>query len=252
MFYQPRVDMISGEVKGVEALLRWSHPERGILAPAEFLPLVDGTEYEVVLGRWVIESALMQMRQWIDAGLRLMVSINLSVRHFMHANFVSEVYAALARYQDVPPALIEFEILESEALDDWEHATHVVAECRKLGVSFALDDFGTGYSSLVQLRRLHAQTLKIDQHFVRDMLDDPDDFIIVESVVRLCDSFRLEVVAEGVETEAHAAALVALGCATGQGYGIARPMAAGAFPEWQQTWQARGFWRGLQQVERTT
>ena len=122
--------------------------------------------------------------------------------------------------------------------------------CRRLGVRFALDDFGTGYSSLVHLRRMPVDTLKIDQSFVRDMLDDPDDLAIVESVVRLCASFRRHVVAEGVETELHASALLAMGCNTGQGYGIARPMPAEALPAWLKKWRVQGFWQNMRLPQR--
>lgn len=243
LYYQPKVNMHTGSLLGVEALLRWQHPERGLLPPAEFLTLVEGSELEVQLGRWVIHAAFSQMRVWRAIGFTTPVSVNISARHLMHEGFVSDLIAILGEFPDIPARDLEFEILERAAVDDWAMAAQVLKECRELGVSFALDDFGTGYSSLLQVRRLNAQTLKIDQHFVCDMLDDRDDLIIVESVIRLSDSFRLAVVAEGVETEEHAASLIALGCKVGQGYGIGRPMPASDLPEWARRWHADGFWR---------
>ncbi len=245
LYYQPKVDMRLGALLGVEALLRWQHPERGLLLPADFLGLVEGSEHEVALGRWVIQAALLQMRAWRESGFTTPVSVNISVRHLMHEGFVRDLSAALGDFPDIAASDLEFEILERAAVDDWAMAAQVLNECHELGVSFSLDDFGTGYSSLLQLRRLNAQTLKIDQHFVRDMLDDPEDLIIVESVIRLSESFRLSVVAEGVETDKHAAALVALGCSVGQGYGIARPMPASELPAWAAGWHSAGFWRRL-------
>ncbi len=245
LHYQPQVDMRMGTVLGVEALLRWQHPQRGLLYPAEFLPMVDGTEQEIALGRWVIEAALAQLRVWRARGMPLRVSVNLSPRHFMQPGFVAELDTLLGRHAEIDAHDLELELVESADVGDWAQAAQVLAECRELGVSFALDDFGTGYSSLVQLRRLNAQTLKIDQHFVRDMLEDSDDLIIVESVIRLSESFRLSVIAEGVESEDQAAALIALGCARGQGYGIARPMPPEAVPEWCARWQQEGFWRRI-------
>lgn len=245
LYYQPKVEMRLGALLGVEALLRWQHPERGLLLPADFLGLVEGSEHEVALGRWVIHAALSQMRAWRESGFTTPVSVNISVRHLMHEGFVRDLSAALGDFPDIAASDLEFEILERAAVDDWAMAAQVLNECHELGVSFSLDDFGTGYSSLLQLRRLNAQTLKIDQHFVRDMLDDPEDLIIVESVIRLSESFRLSVVAEGVETDKHAAALVALGCSVGQGYGIARPMPASELPVWAAGWHGAGFWRRL-------
>ncbi len=243
LYYQPKVDMRDGEVLGMEALVRWQHPSRGLLPPAEFLPLLEGTPLELEFGRWVIDTALARLQAWQADGLDLSMSINLAVRHLLQPDFPQQLAQALAAYPDISPADVELEVLESAAVEDWELAGRILGECRTLGVSFALDDFGTGYSSLLQLRRLAAQTLKIDQHFVRDMLEDPDDLLIVESVIRLSESFQRRVVAEGVETEEHARALVALGCHEGQGYGIARPMPPEAVMDWIRDWRDQGFWR---------
>ena len=245
LHYQPKVHMRTGELKGVEALIRWEHPDQGLLAPGVFLHTLDGHPLELEVGDWVIRTALAQAATWRAQGLPLSMSINVSPRQVAQAGFVLRLTQQLAEQPSLPPGDVELELLESAAVDDRDATSSVLQACRKLGVRFALDDFGTGYSSLVHLRRMPVDTLKIDQSFVRDMLDDPDDLAIVESVVRLCASFRRQVVAEGVETHRHASALLAMGCNTGQGYGIARPMPAEALPAWLEKWRAQGFWHNM-------
>lgn len=245
LHYQPKVHMRTGELKGVEALIRWEHPDQGLLAPGVFLHTLDGHPLELEVGDWVIRTALAQAATWRAQGLPLSMSINVSPRQVAQAGFVLRLTQQLAEQPSLPPGDVELELLESAAVDDRDATSSVLQACRKLGVRFALDDFGTGYSSLVHLRRMPVDTLKIDQSFVRDMLDDPDDLAIVESVVRLCASFRRHVVAEGVETQLHASALLAMGCNTGQGYGIARPMPAEALPAWLEKWRAQGFWHNM-------
>lgn len=241
LYYQPKVNMRTGALLGAEALIRWQHPEQGLLAPGSFLHVLDHTDLELQVGQWVIETALQQVQDWHAIGLQVPVSVNVSARQLMQADFAQALAAALARH--TLQGGLELELLESAAVEDRETVIAVMQSCRALGVRFALDDFGTGYSSLVHLRRMPVETLKIDQTFVRDMLHDADDLAIVESVVRLCSTFHRDVVAEGVETERHAAALLALGCLHGQGYGIARPMPARDLPQWLAQWQAQGFWR---------
>jgi diguanylate cyclase (GGDEF)-like protein/PAS domain S-box-containing protein len=236
LHYQPQVDMIDGRALGMEALLRWQHPDRGLLAPAEFLPDLEGSELEKRLGQWVIDSALGQLERCRDAGLDLSVSVNVGARPLLMPGFVADVRSALERHPDIPPSRLELEILESTALDDVSLAMDVLDACRRLGVRIALDDFGTGYASLRHLRQLPVDRLKIDRSFVLDMLDDKDARAIVAAVVQLARTFDREVIAEGVETPAHAAALIALGCRLGQGYGIARPMPAAHVTGWF-SWQ---------------
>lgn len=248
LFYQPKVNLHSGQVIGVEALIRWQHPERGLLAPGQFMPAVEGSELEVALGFWVMDTALSQISLWRQQGLPLVVSVNLSARLLVLPDFPQRLQQALAEHPDLAPADLELEILESAAVDDWEAAIRALAACQALGLRFALDDFGTGYSSLLQLRRLPVQTLKIDQGFVRGMLTEANDLAIVESVVRLSQTFDLTVIAEGVETPAQAARLLALGCRLGQGYGIAPPLAAAELPDWLRHWTTQGFWRQLPQT----
>ncbi|MBC7859693.1 MAG: EAL domain-containing protein, partial [Burkholderiaceae bacterium] len=228
LYYQPKVNMRSGAVIGAEALIRWQHPQRGLLPPAAFLPAIEDHPISVELGEWVIDSALRQMRDWQRDGLDLPVSVNIGARQLQQGDFVSRLSLLLAAYPEVRPAKLELEILETSALEDMAQVSEVMRACRAIGVQFALDDFGTGYSSLTYLKRLPVELLKIDQSFVRHMLDDPENLAIIEGVVGLATAFRRQVIAEGVETVAHGALLLPLGCELAQGYGIARPMPAAA------------------------
>ena len=243
LYYQPKVNMVNGDLIGMEALIRWRHPQRGLLAPAEFLPMVYDGPLEQPLGFWVLCTALTQMKTWLADGLHLPVSINVSAAHLMQKDFVLQLELALARHPTVPPGYLEMEILETAAMDDIESGIAVMQQCRQLGVHFALDDFGTGYSSLTYLRRLPIDLLKIDQSFVRNMLTDANDKGIVEGVIRMASAFHREVLAEGVETMAHGAALMCLGCHLAQGYGVARPMPADAVADWALHWYQEKSWQ---------
>jgi len=242
LHYQPKVNMRHGTVIGAEALIRWQHPEDGLLLPGQFLPAIEGTELATELGDWVIGEALGQLERWAAQGLDLAVSINIAGNHLQKGGFARRLGEQLAAHPTVLPARVELEILETAALEDIALAAELFAECHKLGVSFALDDFGTGYSSLTYFRRLPANVLKIDQSFVRDMLDDPDDLAIVEGVIGLTQAFQRQVIAEGVETVEHGLALLLLGCDVAQGYGIARPMPAGELPGWVRLFRPDDLW----------
>lgn len=243
LHYQPKVDMRKGVVIGAEALIRWQHPERGLLPPRDFLPAVEGSEMAIELGDWVINEALRQIDAWQrDNGLKLSVSINIAGNHLQHPGFSRRLGELLAHYPAVSPRQLELEVLETAALEDVGTTAALFAECRDLGVSFALDDFGTGYSSLTYFRRLPADLLKIDQSFVRDMLDNPDDLAIVEGVIGLTQAFRRAVIAEGVETVEHGLVLLLLGCDMAQGYGIARPMPPETLPGWISYFQPDELW----------
>jgi EAL domain-containing protein (putative c-di-GMP-specific phosphodiesterase class I) len=239
LYYQPKVNLVDGSLVGVEALIRWQHPERGLLLPAEFLPQLHGSELEAAFGFWVLQSALEQVARWANAGLTINVSVNVSANHLLQPSFYPQLLSVLAQYPQVGAEQIEFEILESAAIADIGLAVDILHRCRALGVHFALDDFGTGYSSLTYLRQLPIDTLKIDQSFVRDMLSDPDDLGIVESVIQLASVFKRQVIAEGVETLEHGDALLRLGCCYAQGYGIAKPMPAADFLVWREQWLAQ-------------
>lgn len=242
LYYQPKVNMRTGQVTGAEALIRWQHPNRGLLAPAVFLPVIESHALAVDVGEWVIHSALTQIENWQREGLDLNVSVNISAYQLQRADFVERVRKTLDEHRNVSAGKLTLEVLETSALEDLAHVSQVIDECHSMGVSFALDDFGTGYSSLSYLKRLPVNKLKIDQSFVRDMLDDPDDLAILEGILGLARAFRRQVIAEGVETVAHGELLLQLGCELAQGYGIARPMPASDIPLWVKEWLPDSNW----------
>ena len=242
LHYQPKVNMHSGQVIGAEALIRWQHPEKGLLAPAAFLPVIDDHPLSVEVGEWVINTALQQIEAWRATGLKMPVSVNIGARQLQQANFVARLQSILDQHPHVTPTHLVLEVLETSALADMEQVSQVIEACRQMGVRFALDDFGTGYSSLTYLKRLRVALLKIDQSFVRNMLDDPDDLAILQGVIGLAAAFKREVIAEGVETVGHGTALLQLGCVLAQGYGIARPMPPIDMPAWVAAWQPDAAW----------
>lgn len=243
LHYQPKVNMSTGEILGAEALIRWQNPDLGLVPPYDFLPIIEGHSISLALGEWVIDTALNQLSQWQRMGITLPISVNISAYQLQQADFVSRLKALLANHPDVSPEHLQLEILESSALTDINCVSATMLACRDLGVDFALDDFGTGYSSLTHLRRLPASLIKIDQSFVRDMLEDADDLSIVEGVIRLAKAFNRKIIAEGVETIAHGSALLQLDCELAQGYGIARPMPASDIPAWMDSWSADESWQ---------
>ena len=243
LHYQPKVNMSTGEVVGVEALIRWQHPTRGLVPPLDFLPVIENHTISLDIGEWVIDMALSQMSYWQNEGVNLPISVNISAYQLQQTNFVERLTALLNAHPDVSPHLLELEVLETSAFSDINDIIATMRTCIKLGVNFALDDFGTGYSSLTYLKRLPASIIKIDQSFIRDMSNDTDDLAIVTGVISLAKAFRLEVIAEGVETIEHGIALLALGCELAQGYGIARPMPAEDITTWLETWQPDVSWK---------
>ena len=243
LYYQPKVNMVAGGVFGAEALIRWVHPEKGLIPPLDFLPLVDGTELELKIGDWVINSGLTQIKEWLQQGVQLEVSVNISSDHLLSGTFFTNLGEALARHPKVDPQCLQLEILESSALGDLDAITEIIEMCKgELGVKVALDDFGTGYSSLTHLRSLPVDTIKIDQSFIRDMLDDPSDYAIIDGVIGLSDSFNRGLIAEGVETSKHGLMLLLMGCKEAQGYGISKPMPAGDFPQWLNEYVPNKAW----------
>ena len=226
LYYQPKVHLRTGEVFGMEALVRWQHPEQGLLGPGQFLPWIEDNDLCVDVGEWVMREALAQMWRWSVQGHHWTVSVNIAARHFHRCDFVSRLRAILQEYPMVLPSQLELEILESAALEDMQHMRQVMQESQALGVRFALDDFGTGYASLSYLKCLPAETIKIDQSFVQGVLDNQEDITLVSAIVALAQAFERDVLAEGVETIAQGQRLLALGCERAQGFGIARPMPA--------------------------
>ncbi|MCA6063780.1 bacteriohemerythrin [Thalassolituus marinus] len=249
LYYQPKVNMAKGTVLGAEALIRWQKPGGDIVPPGAFLPAIQDHPLEIELGDWVIRTALAQAEAWHEQGLSLEVSVNVTSLQILEDSFISKLQAALDAHPGIAPEVLQIEILESSALHDLDKVSRVMQACRKLGVRFALDDFGTGFSSLSYLKHLPANVLKIDQSFVRNMLDDSDDLSIISGVVGMSQAFGLQVLAEGIETEQHGDLLLRLGCELGQGYGIARPMRAEDLPEWVRHWQASHAWREVKPVD---
>jgi len=243
LYFQPKVNMVTGEVFGVEALIRWIHPKKGLIPPLNFLPIVEDTELEIKIGGWVINQALEQLEVWHTLNIKPEVSVNISSHHLVSAHFLEQLDAALSAHPSVDSQCLQLEILESSALGDLKAIGHIIQTCQSaLGLSVALDDFGTGYSSLTHLRSLTADTVKIDQSFVRDMLDDPNDYNIIDGVIGLADAFNRDVIAEGVETTEHGLMLLVMGCEHAQGYGIAKPMPADDFPRWLSDYTPNKEW----------
>ncbi|WP_248800551.1 putative bifunctional diguanylate cyclase/phosphodiesterase [Pseudomonas sp. MWU13-2105] len=243
LFYQPKVNMRTGGVVGFEALMRWQHPCDGLLQPQAFLPLVAQTDVIIDIGEWVIDRVMAQMQAWRRAGYEWPVSLNIAARHFQRGDFVERLRALLVRHAEVPPHMLDLEIIESVAIENIQRVSQCLQDCQALGVRFSLDDFGTGYSSLSYLKRLPSQTIKIDRSFVRDILHDQDDLALTTAVIGLARAFGREVIAEGLESAEHGRLLMSLGCDVAQGYFIARPMTADEVPAWVEAFEPPALWR---------
>ena len=250
MYYQPKVNMRNGKFLGAEALIRWNHPTKGLLSPGAFLPIIENHNLLVNLDSWVIKSVIEQIQKWKKEAINIVVSINLSAMKLQENNFIDKVINLLDEYPEVKASDFIFEILETSALEDISHISYIMKECNNIGIDFSLDDFGTGYSSLSYLKNLPAKQLKIDQSFVRDMLDDVDDMAILEGVISLASAFRREVIAEGVESIEQGKMLLRLGCEQGQGYVIAKPMPAQKLEEWIKTWKSYPQWENIEALSR--
>ena len=228
LHYQPQVDARSGVITGMEALLRWHSPERGLVPPNEFIPLMEDTGLIVQVGEWVMMTAVAQLKAWRDAGFNeLTMSVNVSPRQFQDRSLVESTEAMLDLY-GTPAGRIEIEITESVTAKDPERARQILDVLTGLGLRLAIDDFGTGYSNLAALKRFPMQRLKIDQSFVREMLTDADNAAIVRAIVAMATSLRLDLIAEGVETTDQLAFLRGLGCHVYQGFLFARALPAAA------------------------
>lgn len=229
LFYQPKISTRNGRISGMEALVRWRDPERGLISPADFIPVAEEVGLIVPLGEWILEQACRQARLWMADGLpNLKMAVNLSTRQFADPRLLSMIENAL-NASGLPPENLELEITESMMMGDVTKAEETMGGIRALGIAIAIDDFGTGYSSLAYLKGFPIQTLKIDQSFVRDLEVDSDDAAIVSTIIAMADKLRLNVVAEGVETEEQAAFLREQGCRELQGYLFSKPLPADAF-----------------------
>ncbi|HAS50592.1 MAG TPA: diguanylate cyclase, partial [Gammaproteobacteria bacterium] len=223
-------------------LIRWQHPDEGLLPPARFMPAVETSDLAITIDQWVLNEAMRQRAVWAEQGLYLPVSVNLSSRYLQLPDFSDRLRTLLAAYPRLPAEGLILEILETSALEDIQTVSRLIVDCQQLGVRFALDDFGTGYSSLTYLKHLPVQFLKIDQSLVRDMLADPEAQAIVQGVIGLSGAFRRDAIAEGVETVEHGRRLLQLGCNRAQGYGIARPMPPEQIPAWIAGWKSPEAW----------
>jgi diguanylate cyclase len=239
LYYQPKIDGQHGNIRGVEALLRWNHPERGIVNPGVFIPIAERFGLINSVGNWVIDEACRQMQAWADDGVRMRVAINLSVHQLREEDLVERIAKALARHR-VEPAQLLCEITESVAMEDIKGSQRAFDGLARIGVFLSIDDFGTGYSSLSYLRQLPARQLKIDRSFVGDIEASSDARAIVSAVIQLAHALGLRVVAEGVETEGQRDILIALGCDELQGFLFARPMTAAMLLAWTNGRKPKG------------
>ncbi|MDP3744303.1 MAG: EAL domain-containing protein [Methylotenera sp.] len=235
LYYQPQINLINGRIVGCEALVRWQHPEFGMISPARFIPLAEETGLIMPISDWVLEEALRQARVWRDAGLpEITVAVNLSALQFRQRILNEQVSALLKKYA-LPPHILDLELTESILMQGIDSALSMLHELTIMGVGLSIDDFGTGYSSLSYLKRFPIQKLKIDQSFVRDITSDSNDAIMVKTIILMAHSLKLHVIAEGVETEAQADFLRASGCEQAQGYLFGRPVPADEFTKLLQS-----------------
>jgi EAL domain-containing protein (putative c-di-GMP-specific phosphodiesterase class I) len=231
LHYQPKIDLATGTLTGAEALLRWTHPIQGLVSPAQFIPVAEDSGLILPIGAWVMREACTQAQEWLQAGLPLgTIAVNVSAIEFRNQEFLEELFAILSE-TGLDPRNLELEVTESVLMKDPEAATSILQRLRDRGVRVAVDDFGTGYSSLSYLRKLPLDALKIDQSFVRQIADSPDETIIVSAIINMGRSLHLRVIAEGVETAEKLEFLQNNHCHEAQGYYFSRPIAAGQFAE---------------------
>jgi EAL domain-containing protein (putative c-di-GMP-specific phosphodiesterase class I) len=242
LFYQPKVNLRSGEVKGVEALIRWQHPVQGFLPPAAFLPAIDGHSLMIELGEWVLREALTQMMAWDGQGIHLNMSVNIAAIQLQAPGFATRLDDILAEFPDLNPVRLDLEILETATLGDLKKVVGIIEDCKRLGVTFSLDDFGTGYSSLSYLKQLPVNTLKIDREFVSGAGETEESLSILRGIIGLSGVFGRELIAEGVETIEQGEILLRLGCEFAQGYGISPPVAPDELANWLARWEPFPQW----------
>ncbi len=241
LYWQPKVDLAHGHVVGAEALLRWKQADASIVLPGTFLPQLENDDIIVEIGDYVIREGVATLSRWHDLGLELTASLNVAARQMLSSDFMHKLRDELAKRAHIA-ARLELEILETAALEDLDKVKRLINECRVLGVGFALDDFGTGYSSMTYFRRLPVDTVKIDQTFVRDMLDNADDLAIVQGILGLTKAFGKTAVAEGVELTEQLAVLQGMGCHMAQGYAIGYPMPEHEFLHWLENFKPDMTW----------
>jgi diguanylate cyclase (GGDEF)-like protein/PAS domain S-box-containing protein len=249
LYYQPKIELGTGKLLGTEALIRWNHPDKGLLLPGAFLPTINNHPLAIEIGEWVINQALLQLEEWNGTYLDLPISVNIDAYHLQQDDFPERLEFFLNKHPTVNPSQIEFELLETNTLSNITRVASIMEKCMNLGVDFALDDFGTGYSSLLYLKHLPAQKIKIDQVFVRDMLEDTEDLSIVEGIIGLAAAFQRSIIAEGMETVEHGQLLRQLGCENVQGFAVAKPMPAIAMHHWYASWKPDPVWKYIKPVK---
>lgn len=237
LYFQPKVNMRTGEIVGVEALIRWNHPAKGILLPDSFLPIIENHPLSIELGEWVLNNALEQLHDWQTQRLNIPISVNIDARQLHQNSFFIRLQYLLSRYPNFNLGFLELEILETTAITDRNHANKLILDCAKVGVKFSLDDFGTGYSSITYLKQLPVNAVKIDRSFIGDIDKNPKDLEVLKSIIALALTLEKEVIAEGVESIAQGEILLNMGCELAQGFIIAHPMPASEIQAWIQNWQ---------------
>jgi hemerythrin-like metal-binding protein/diguanylate cyclase (GGDEF)-like protein/PAS domain S-box-containing protein len=243
LFYQPKVNMLTGAVSGVEALIRWQHPSKGLLQPGQFMPITVGHPLSVDIDNWVISQATHQLMQWQQTLPDLKISVNLCAMSLQDHGFSARILGMTHNGQTDLCHRLSIEVLESSTMGDIDTAISNLMQCRQAGISVAIDDFGTGFSSLSYLKKLPVDCLKIDQGFVRDMVNSKDDVAIIQGFINISKAFELDTIAEGVETIQQGQLLLSMGCHYAQGYAISKPMPANAVGTWLAEWKTPDVWR---------
>jgi len=244
LYYQPQVDCLHGKVTGVEALIRWKHPILGLLLPSDFLPLIEHNDLIINIGEWVIENALKQLAKWKSNGMDgLTIAVNISSRQLHQPDFINHLSALLADFDADIINRLEIEVIETSVLEDIKVVADTIQKCRELGIRISIDDFGTGFSSLAHLKKIPFDVLKIDKSFILGMLKNPEDWVLVSSIIGLATSFNRKVIAEGVESIEHVLILLEMKCNHMQGYEIAYPMPADQIPSWIKKFEPNPLWK---------
>jgi diguanylate cyclase (GGDEF)-like protein/PAS domain S-box-containing protein len=249
LLYQPKVNMKTGTVIGVEALVRWNSREFGLLYPDSFLIHIgNDSDLMIALGHWVFDTAFKQMEEWIKNRVNIRMSINVSSHELQHQDFPEFLKRLFLRHPNISPNLIEIELLETTLIEDFEKTAETLRKCQEIGVTIAIDDFGTGYSSLQYLKKLPMNSIKIDKNFIVDILENSSSMSIVEATVGLGQAFSTSVVAEGVESIEHGKILLQFGCHLGQGFGIAKPMSGESVGKWIKNWKGNNLWKTIEPI----
>lgn len=243
VFYQPKVNMRTGYISGAEALIRWQHPKKGLCSPGYFLPYLEGNEIMIRLSSFIFDEVFKQLDEWLNQGIDLIISINVSAHELQHENFFHDIKKKLEQYDNRLNEHIELELLETAAVRDIKAVSEIINNFHDINLRVSLDDFGTGYSSLSYLRAMQVDAIKIDQSFINEMFNSPKVIAILDSILHMARRFNQGVIAEGVDSLEKGILLLQLGCIEGQGYFIGKPMPASEFLSWMDSWSAPSEWR---------